>query len=38
MFGVEHPADELVAGQWREIVPGGVRRLVGDQRRAQIGR
>jgi hypothetical protein len=37
LFGVEDPADELVAGQWREGFPRCERSGVGDQRRAQVG-
>ena len=37
LFGVEDPADELVAGQRREGFPRGERSGAGDQRSAQVG-
>ncbi len=33
-----HPADELVAGQRRDVIPGRERRRMGDQGRAQVFR
>jgi len=38
LFGVEHPADELVAGQRGDVLPRRERGRVGDQRSAQVGR
>jgi hypothetical protein len=38
LFGVEHPADELVAGQRGDVLPRREGGCVGDQRSAQLGR
>jgi len=37
LLGVLDPADELVPGQGRDVLPGIERRGVGDQRPAQVG-
>jgi hypothetical protein len=36
LLGILDPADELVAGQRREVPPGSERRWAGDQRVAQV--
>src|SRR5439155_26477533 len=36
LLGIFDPADELVAGQRRDVLPGSERRGVGDQRLAQV--
>src|SRR5437879_2396331 len=36
LLGIFDPADELVAGQRRDVLPGVECRGVGDQRRAQV--
>ena len=38
LFRVLDPADELVAGEWRDVVPHIESRRVGDQRLTQVGR
>ena len=38
LLGILNPADELVAGQGRDVPPGIERRGVGDQRRTQVRR
>ena len=38
LLGVLDPADELVAGQRRDVLPGGERVAVGDQRLTQVAR
>jgi hypothetical protein len=38
LLGILDPADELVAGQRRDVPPGSERRRVGDQRFAQVFR
>src|SRR3984893_16807471 len=38
LLGILDPADELVAGQRRDVLPGSERRKVGDQRFAQVFR
>ena len=38
LLGIFHPADELVAGQRCDVLPGIERRGVGDQRLAQVSR
>jgi|SRR5580658_5274371 hypothetical protein len=38
LLGILDPADELVAGQRRDVLPGSERRRVGDQRFAQVFR
>ena len=37
-FGVENPADEFIACQRRDVLPGGREGRVGHQRYAQVGR
>jgi hypothetical protein len=36
LLGILDPADELVAGQRRDVLPGSERRRVGDKRLAQV--
>src|SRR2546429_9685689 len=36
LLGILDPADELVAGQGRDVLPGIERRGIGDQRLAQV--
>src|ERR1700740_615372 len=38
LLGILHPADELVAGQGRDVLPGIERRGVDDQRLTQVRR
>jgi tetratricopeptide (TPR) repeat protein len=38
LLGILDPANELVAGQGRDVLPGDECRLVADQRRAQVSR
>jgi hypothetical protein len=38
LLGILHPADELVAGQGRDVLPGIERRRVDDQRLTQVRR
>src|SRR6185437_1148347 len=37
LFGILDPADELVSGQRRDVVPSAQRHGIGDQRLAQVG-
>ena len=38
LLGILNPADELVAGQWSDVLPGIESSGVGDQGVAQVGR
>jgi hypothetical protein len=36
LLGILNPADELVAGQWSDVLPGIECREIGDQRGSQV--